>query len=208
MPNTEGRARQLSWLYYNQGLEQAAARDLSGATIKLRQSLQLNKRNTQARNLLGLIYYETGEVIAALQEWLTSQHYQAKDNIAAEYISAVQKDHARLRTMTEAAGVYNKALQNCREGNDDIAAIQLRRIVTRNPHYVRAAQLLALIDIKEGKLGQAQRILRRINRIDRANPDTLRYLHEIEEQAKVTGRSRKDLIPLCPYQQGNLKTAG
>ena len=193
MPNTEGRARQLSWLYYNQGLEQAAARDLSGATIKLRQSLQLNKRNTQARNLLGLIYYETGEVIAALQEWLTSQHYQAKDNIAAEYISAVQKDQGRLRSMTEAAGVYNKALQNCREGNDDIAAIQLRRIVTRNPHYVRAAQLLALIDIKEGKLGQAQRILRRINRIDRANPDTLRYLHEIEEQAKVTGRSRKEL---------------
>ena len=65
MPNAEGRARQLSWLYYNQGLEQAAARDLSGATTKLRQSLQLNKRNIQARNLLGLIYYETGEVIAA-----------------------------------------------------------------------------------------------------------------------------------------------
>ena len=193
MPNTEGRARQLSWLYYNQGLEQAAARDLSGATIKLRQSLQLNKRNTQARNLLGLIYYETGEVIAALQEWLTSQHYQAKDNIAAQYVSSVQRDHIRLRAMTEAAGVYNKALQNCREGNEDIAAIQLRRIVTRNPHYVRAAQLLALIDIKAGKLGQARRILQRINRIDRANPDTLRYLHEIEERARSTGRTAKDL---------------
>ena len=60
MPNTEKRAFQLSNLYYNQGLEQAGVRDLTGAEAKLRQSLQLNKRNTQARNLLGLVYYETG----------------------------------------------------------------------------------------------------------------------------------------------------
>ena len=192
MPNAEGRARQLSWLYYNQGLEQAEARDLSGAADKLRQSLQLNKRNTQARNLLGLIYYETGEVIAALQEWLTSQSYQAKDNLAEEYITIVQMDQPRLRAMSEAIATYNKALQNCREGNEDIAAIQLRRIVSKNPNQIRAAQLLALIYIKEGKYGQARRILRKIAQIDRANPDTIRYLHEIEVQTKSVSRARRE----------------
>ena len=40
MPNAEQRARQLSCLYYNQGLERASVRDLYGAEVKLRQSLQ------------------------------------------------------------------------------------------------------------------------------------------------------------------------
>ena len=192
MPNAEGRARQLSWLYYNQGLEQAEARDLSGAANKLRQSLQLNKRNTQARNLLGLVYYETGEVVAALREWLTSQSFQSKDNLAEDYINMVQMDQPRLRAMTEAITTYNKALQNCREGNEDIAAIQLRRIVSKNPNLIRAAQLLALIYIKEGKYGQARRILKKIAKIDSANPDTIRYLHEVEQQTQSASRARKE----------------
>ena len=50
----------LSKLYYNQGLEKASIRDLSGAVNCLKQSLTFNKRNIQARNLLGLVYFETG----------------------------------------------------------------------------------------------------------------------------------------------------
>ena len=41
----------LSKLYYNQGLEKASIRDLSGAVNCLKQSLTFNKRNIQARNL-------------------------------------------------------------------------------------------------------------------------------------------------------------
>ena len=84
MPNAEKRAFQLSNLYYNQGLERAGVRDLTGAVTKLRQSLLLNKRNTAARNLLGLVYLEMGEVVAALREWLISQSYHygsTKDQI-------------------------------------------------------------------------------------------------------------------------------
>ena len=42
--------------HYNQGLAKAKVRDLSGAVTSLSQSLKYNKRNTDARNLLGLIY--------------------------------------------------------------------------------------------------------------------------------------------------------
>ena len=56
----------LSRQYYNRGLEKASVRDLSGAIDCLKQSLIYNKHNIQARNLLGLVYFETGEVVAAL----------------------------------------------------------------------------------------------------------------------------------------------
>ena len=46
----------LSKLYYNQGLEKASIRDLSGAISCLKQSLAYDKRNIRARNLLGLVY--------------------------------------------------------------------------------------------------------------------------------------------------------
>lgn len=191
MPNTEKRARQLSCLYYNQGLERARVRDLTGAEAKLRQSLQLNKRNTQARNLLGLVYYETGEVVSALQEWLISQSLQSRDNLASEYLVRVQHDQSGFRLMNEGVRAYNKALRNCWEGNEDIAAIQLRRVVSRQPKLIRAAQLLALIEIKEGKLGQAKRVLSRAQQTDRTNPVTLRYLQEIEDQIKASSRGKR-----------------
>ena len=41
----------LSNQYYNEGLERAQVRDLTGSKEKLRQCLKLNKVNTQARNL-------------------------------------------------------------------------------------------------------------------------------------------------------------
>ena len=61
------RIRCASNSYYNLGLERARIRDLSGAVECLKRSLHLNKYNTDARNLLGLIYYEIGEVSDALR---------------------------------------------------------------------------------------------------------------------------------------------
>ena len=53
----------LSNRFYNDGLEKAQIRDLTGAINSLRQSLKLNKTNIKARNLLGLVYFEMGEVV-------------------------------------------------------------------------------------------------------------------------------------------------
>ena len=54
--------------YYNDALEKAGVRDLSGAIESLKISLRFNKLNIDARNLLGVIYYEMGEVVTALTE--------------------------------------------------------------------------------------------------------------------------------------------
>ena len=40
--------------WYNDGLKKANIRDLSGAIVSLRRSLQYNRANIAARNLLGL----------------------------------------------------------------------------------------------------------------------------------------------------------
>ena len=64
--------QQIANSFYNLGLEKARIRDLSGAAQCLKKSLHFNKYQTDARNLLGLIYYENGEVADALVQWVIS----------------------------------------------------------------------------------------------------------------------------------------
>ena len=54
------KIKRLSNMYYNDGLQKAEVRNLSGAIISLKKSLKFNKYNIEARNLLGLVYYEMG----------------------------------------------------------------------------------------------------------------------------------------------------
>ena len=54
------KARNASIRLYNEALTLAGETDLSGAAANLEQSLLFDKNNIQARNLLGLIYCETG----------------------------------------------------------------------------------------------------------------------------------------------------
>lgn len=187
----------LSKLYYNQGLEKASIRDLSGAVNCLKQSLTFNKRNIQARNLLGLVYFETGEVVAALSEWVISKNLQPTRNIANEYINRLQANSNKLDAINETIRKYNNALALCREGHEDMAAIQLRKILTQNSKLIKGYHLLALIYMKNHDWGKARRILRKAARIDKTNTTTLRFLREVDERTGVTtklDRQKKGLF--------------
>ena len=176
----------LSRQYYNQGLEKASVRDLSGAISCLKQSLIYNKHNIQARNLLGLVYFETGEVVAALSEWVISKNLQSNRNLATEYINKLQANSNKLEAINETIRKYNDALNLCREGHEDMAAIRLKRILTQNPKLIKGYHLLALIQMKEGEYNKARRTLRKAARIDKTNTTTLRFLREIDEQTGGT----------------------
>lgn len=178
----------LSRQYYNQGLEKASVRDLSGAINCLKQSLMYDKHNIQARNLLGLVYFETGEVVAALSEWVISKNLQPSRNLASEYISKLQANSNKLEAINETIRKYNDALNLCREGHEDMAAIRLKKILTQNPKLIKGYHLLALIQMKEGEYNKARRTLRRAVRIDKTNTTTLRFLSEIDEQTGVSTR--------------------
>ena len=181
----------LSKSFYNQGLEKASIRDLSGAIACLKQSLIYDKRNIRARNLLGLVYFETGEVVAALSEWVISKNLQPTRNLASEYIGRLQANGNKLKAINDTIRKYNHALLLCREGHEDMASIQLRRILSQNPKLIKGYHLLALIQIKNGEWSRARRTLRKAAKIDKTNTTTLRFLREVDEQTGVTTRLEK-----------------
>ena len=174
----------LSNVYYNKGLSQAKVRDLSGAITSLNQSLQFNKYNTNAGNLLGLIYYEVGEIVSALSEWVLSKHFQDKDNYAEEYIKRVQANPNKLEMYSQTIKKYNSALYSAKHGDEDMAIIQLKKVVSNNPKFVRANQLLALLYMMTGKKDnrtRAMRLLKNISKVDVTNTTTLRYMQELSD---------------------------
>ena len=181
----------LSKIFYNQGLEKASIRELSGAIACLKQSLMYDKRNIRARNLLGLVYFETGEVVSALSEWVISKNLQPTRNLASEYINKLQANPNKLAAINETIKKYNHALMLCREGHEDMAAIQLRKILTQNSKLIKGYHLLALIQMKNGEWNKARRILKKAARIDKTNTTTLRFLREVDEQTGVTTRLEK-----------------
>lgn len=194
----------LSNKYYNEGLEKASVRDLSGAVVCLKQSLKYNKKNIQARNLLGLVYYEMGEIVAALSEWVISKNMKSKKNIVDDYIKAVQSNPAKLEEINQSIKKYNLALIYCKQESYDLAVIQLKKVLLVNPKLIKARQLLALIYLKNEEYNLAAKELRKAEEIDSNNTMTLRYLRELEvlRGKKVNAISdRKDTR--VTYKVGN-----
>ena len=165
--------------YYNQGLEKARVRDLTGAVTALKTSLSLNKKNIKARNLLGLVYYEMGELAMALSEWVISLNLKQDRNVAEVYIRKVKSNPNKLELINQAAKRYNIALAKAKEGGDDVALIQLKKVAATYPKFIRANLLLALIYMKRNEDERALKVLQRVLKIDRNNTLALKYIDEI-----------------------------
>lgn len=202
----------LSNNFYNEGLERALVRDLSGAIESLRQSLKFNKNNVEARNLLGLVYFETGEVVAALSEWVISKNLRPKKNIADDYIDIVQSNPTRLDTINKTIKKYNQALLYCHQDSKDLAVIQLKKVLSLNPKYIRAHQLLALLYIDGEDWQRAERELLRCEQIDSGNTTTKRYMKEVaamlhpeetQDEKEPKKKKKEKSEEVFRYQSGN-----
>lgn len=197
----------LSNTCYNAGLEKAKVRDLSGAAEYLRKSLCFNKANTQARNLLGLVYFEMGETVDALSEWVISRSLQPENNMAEKYLASIQSNRSQLNTIDQTIKKYNQALLYCQQDSKDLAIIQLKKVLSLNPRLVKGYQLLALLYMDEGRYDEAKKELRSAGRIDANNTVTLRYLKEVNmhlygEQPSQK-RSRRKKEEQVSYRSGN-----
>lgn len=170
--------------WYNDGLSKANIRDLSGAITSLRRSLQYNRDNVAARNLLGLVYYGRGEVVEALVEWVLSKNIQKDDNIAGYFIKKMQEDPQKLKTVNQAIKKYNQSLDLANQNSEDLAVIQLKQAVKEHPDFVKAHQLLALLYMDAEDLRGAARHVRIARSIDKTDETTLRYAHELDEAKK------------------------
>lgn len=190
---------------YNRGLEKAQVRDLSGAKDDLKNSLKVYKRNIPARNLLGLVYFEMGDVVAALSEWIVSKNYQPEDNIADKYIEAVQNNAGKLDAYNIALKKYNQALLYARTGSLDLAVIQLKKVLSIHDKFVSAHLLLALVAIQTNQIELARKELKKVLHIDRGNVMALNYFKETDllrgkSADKKSSRISKDAVA---YTSGN-----
>ena len=173
--------------YYNAGLAKARVRDLSGAVTALRTSLSLNRKNIKARNLLGLVYFEMGEVAKALSEWVISINLKPEKNAADAYIKKVKANPNKLELMNQSIKKYNIALSKAKEGGDDVAIIQLKKVVASMPHFVKAHLLLALLYMKKNEKEKALKLLDKVIRVDRNNTAALMYIDEINHAGAQGG---------------------
>ena len=180
------RIRCASNSFYNLGLEQAGIRDLSGAVDSLQRSLHLYKYNTDARNLLGLIYYEIGEVSEALVQWVISMNLQPENNRADYYLDRIQRKESILEDAGQDIKKYNQALIHAQSGSDDLAVLQLKRTVEHNPNFVKAHLLLALLYMVHEDYTKAGKSLYRVLKIDRNNVKAQWYMSIVKAK---TGRA-------------------
>ena len=87
--------------------------------------------------------------------------------------------------------------------------IQLKKVLSYNPKYVRAHQLLALLYIVAEEWEKAHRELEKCCQIDTNNTTTLRYMKEVEhmlmpeEAVKNTSKKKMPRENVVRYQSGN-----
>lgn len=172
--------------YYNLGLERARLRDLSGAAELLKKSLQYDKYQKDARNLLGLIFFECGETADALVQWVISMNLMPEDNLADHYLDEVQRKPAILRICSDNVKRYNQALDYAQNNNEDLAIMQLNQVIGDRPNYVKAHTLLALLYMKKEEWVKAGKSLLTVLHIDRNNPKALVLMDEVKHN---TGRA-------------------
>ncbi|MBR2949961.1 MAG: tetratricopeptide repeat protein [Lachnospiraceae bacterium] len=194
--------------YYNQGLEKATVRDLSGAIDSLKLCLKINKYHIEARNLLGLVYFEMGESVAALSEWVISKNLSPEKNIADDYINSIQKSPSQLEAIHQASRKFNLALGYCYQDSKDLAVIQLKKLLADNPNFIQGHLLLALLYIDAAEWEKARKELTRCLRIDTANTMALRYMKEVDAALKLEeeargGKRQAKKEEAYKYQSGN-----
>lgn len=198
------KLRYQSNYWYNDGLAKAKMHDLSGAITSLKRSLQYNRENVVARNLLGLVYYGRGEVTEALVQWIISKNFKSYENIANYYIKKVQESASELDTINQAVHKYNQCLVYCQQNGEDLAIIQLKKVISIHPTFLKAYQLLALLYIHTEQYAKARQILRRAHKMDITNEITLRYMHEISKiRGQKVAKLKEDKEQAVTYNLGN-----
>lgn len=177
--------------YYNKGYDAAKERNLTLAIDHLEKALQFNKYNTEARNLLGLIWFEVGRVGEALKQWVISHSLNKEDELSVHYINEVQKSPKQLVEYKEGIHLYNKALEYLKQKNMDVAVIRLKKAVSINPRFVEARVLLALCYMKDKQFYKANEQIKSVLKIDKGHLKALAYFKAI---------SGEDTSTIQPYE--------
>lgn len=205
--------------YYNIGLEKVQMRDLSGACVQLKKALTYNKEHKDARNLLGLVYNEMGEKGKAYKEWqISSRLNNVEENTANLYIKQMEEHPAVFEEINETAKKFNLALSYAKQGSDDLAMIQIKKVLSLTPNFVRGHLLFALLHMRAGNNEEAKNDLNNALAVDNYNTTARRYMIEIGEgkapsldeiPTQITTKDNdnlKNVRPVDHYEDPNKET--
>lgn len=129
------------------------------------------------------------EVSDALVQWVISLNLQPEKNLADHYLDEIQRKPGQLEIESQNIKTFNQALWHAQNGSDDLAIMQLARVVQAKPHFVKAHLLLALLYMGRGGFHQAGRSLHKILQIDKSNPKALYYMSIVKQN---TGRAEAE----------------
>lgn len=191
------KAIKISNTLYNRGLRKAKEGDLTGAAESLIQSLIFNKNNYQTRNLLGLIYYETGQTGDALKQWILSTNMFKTGNFAVMYMQLLQNNPDIIYGRNDAVVIYNKAIVHVERKLEEMAITELKKALKINPSFLMAHNLLSFCYIIQGKKEEALKHINIALKIDRYNPYATNY-HIIltgKLPKKVDTQPKLQLVP-------------
>ena len=97
---------------------------------------------------MGLVYYQMGDIVPALSQWVISSNLKKEENAAIDYLKDVQENPVQLDTVNQVIKKYNQALVYAKQGNEDLAMIQLKNVVSMMPNFINAQLLIALLPSK------------------------------------------------------------
>lgn len=144
------KTRNIAVKLYNRGLFLARERKLQEAASVINKSIYFDRFNIEARNVLGLVYFELGMIADALKQWAISASYYGEKNPATIYLSRIKDNVREMERMNDAVKMYNQGLVNLKNKNDDMAVIQLKKAIELNPKLIEAKNLLAVAYMSAG----------------------------------------------------------
>lgn len=180
----EAKLKAASEQYFRSGLSKADAGDLSRAASDLEKAVRYNKYHIRARNLLGLVEFQRGELGEAVKQWSVSEYLDPKQNEASRYLKEIKTEPSLLSDMNESIHLYNEAGELARKGSIDFAITRLKKAVHLNPGFVKAQLMLALCYMEIRYYKTALRVLDQVAKVDPLNPDAMRYRLYIAQQRR------------------------
>ncbi len=192
LKTVEKQIKALSIKYYNESIDFAKDDHISNAIEHLKKSVEYDKTNVPAQNLLGLMYYRLGRVTNAYIHWSVSLSVdKSESNSAIQYLNdmTLGVDYEK---KAKAISKYNLALEQVRQGNYDMAIMSLKRALDFNSKSVDVLNLLAYCYIVNNNNHDANRHIDTVLKIDKSNPIAKGYQKAIKPDRLSIFKSKED----------------
>ncbi len=106
----------------------------------------------------------------------------AEENFNGEELEQIKKNKTELYKVNQMIKKYNQALNYAKQGNDDLAMLQLKNVVAAIPNFIDAYLLIALLSMKAEDYGMAKDALDQIFAIDPQNESAKEYMKEFQAE--------------------------